>query len=209
MQLHLVNLALAPTACHTPASARTWSPTQELFETLYFCKDQDPTYFDLARPLGECVEHGHHSDPHARARTHTHARARAHTHTHARALLLTQPRTVCTHIDGHPVIARFSKLAKELAVVLPFSYFERDGNAHFNSLVVIDADGSVLDNYRKAHIPDGPGYQVCRAARALHHTARPCSTSYHHSLSPSLARKSSTSHPETRDFECGTRQLAQ
>jgi hypothetical protein len=43
--------------------------------------------------------------------------------------------------------------------VIPFSYFEKDGNAHFNSLVVIDADGSVLDNYRKSHIPDGPGYQ--------------------------------------------------
>jgi len=43
--------------------------------------------------------------------------------------------------------------------VLPVSYFERAHNAHFNSLAMIDADGKVLGNYRKSHIPDGPGYQ--------------------------------------------------
>ncbi|WP_286240522.1 N-carbamoylputrescine amidase [Neptuniibacter halophilus] len=61
-------------------------------------------------------------------------------------------------LQGHPVIAQLSELAAELKVVLPVSYFEKDGNTFFNSLVMIDADGSVLDNYRKSHIPDGPGY---------------------------------------------------
>ncbi|AFX99286.1 N-carbamoylputrescine amidase [Candidatus Endolissoclinum faulkneri L2] len=85
---------------------------QELFETQYFCKDQDASYFQLARPL-----------------------------------------------KGNPIIARFSSIARELSVVLPFSFFEETYNTHFNSLVMIDADGSVLDLYRKSHIPDGPGYQ--------------------------------------------------
>eukprot|EP00037_Helgoeca_nana_P017355 m.164620 g.164620 ORF g.164620 m.164620 type:complete len:287 (+) comp23954_c0_seq2:81-941(+) len=85
---------------------------QELFETVYFCKDQDPAHFSLARPL-----------------------------------------------DNHPIIEQFRLLAIELGVVLPISYFEQDGNVHFNSLVVIDSDGTVMQNYRKTHIPDGPGYQ--------------------------------------------------
>ena len=56
-------------------------------------------------------------------------------------------------------IRRFQKLAKELGVVLPFSFFERAGNVFFNSLVMIDADGSIVDLYRKTHIPDGHCYQ--------------------------------------------------
>lgn len=51
------------------------------------------------------------------------------------------------------------RLAAELEVVLPVSIFERSNNAYYNSVVVIDADGSVLGHYRKSHIPDGPGYQ--------------------------------------------------
>ena len=58
----------------------------------------------------------------------------------------------------NPLIERFSALAAELEVVLPISYFERDTNTFYNSLVMIDADGTVLHNYRKSHIPDGPGY---------------------------------------------------
>lgn len=85
---------------------------QELFESPYFCKEQAPVHFALARPLA-----------------------------------------------GHPLVARMSRLAAELAVVLPISFFERSNNAFFNSLVVIDSDGKVLDCYRKSHIPDGPGYQ--------------------------------------------------
>ena len=71
----------------------------------------------------------------------------------ARHFALAQP------IEGHPLIARMSRLAAELRVVLPVSFFERANNAHFNSLAMIDADGRVLGLYRKSHIPDGPGYQ--------------------------------------------------
>ena len=60
---------------------------------------------------------------------------------------------------GHPLIARFSALAKELGVVIPLSFFEQAGPAHFNSLAMIDADGAVLGLYRKTHIPQGPGYE--------------------------------------------------
>jgi len=58
----------------------------------------------------------------------------------------------------NPVIQRFSRLAAEREVVLPISYYELDTNTHFNSLVMVDADGTVMENYRKSHIPDGPGY---------------------------------------------------
>jgi N-carbamoylputrescine amidase len=61
--------------------------------------------------------------------------------------------------DGNPLIARFAALAKELGVVLPLSFFERAGPAHFNALAMIDADGRVLGRYRKSHIPQGPGYE--------------------------------------------------
>jgi N-carbamoylputrescine amidase len=61
--------------------------------------------------------------------------------------------------EANPFIAEFSELARELGVLLPFSFFEKAGQAHFNSLAMIDADGAVLGLYRKSHIPDGPGYQ--------------------------------------------------
>lgn len=85
---------------------------QELFETPYFCKDQDPRWF-------------------------RHAAAR----------------------DASPALARMCALAAELGVVLPVSWFERANTAHFNALAVVDADGRIVGTYRKAHIPDGPGYQ--------------------------------------------------
>lgn len=93
------------------AGARLVLP-QELFELPYFCKDQDPAWFETARPY-----------------------------------------------EGNPAIARLSALAAELGVVIPVSFFERAGQAFFNSLAMIDADGRVLGLYRKSHIPDGPGYQ--------------------------------------------------
>lgn len=62
-------------------------------------------------------------------------------------------------VDNSPLIRHFQALARELEVVLPLSFFERAGYAHYNSLVVIDADGSLLDLYRKTHIPNGPAYQ--------------------------------------------------
>jgi len=61
--------------------------------------------------------------------------------------------------ENNPVIKRFSALAKSLKVVLPVSYFEKSGAHYYNALVVIDADGTVMQNYRKTHIPDGPGYE--------------------------------------------------
>ena len=61
--------------------------------------------------------------------------------------------------EGNATIARFAALAAELAVVLPVSFFERANNAYFNSLAMVDADGSVLGLYRKSHIPQGPGYE--------------------------------------------------
>lgn len=85
---------------------------QELFETPYFCLEETPRHFALARPR-----------------------------------------------DGHPVIERMRGLARELGVVLPVSYFERAGQAHYNALALVDADGSVIGHYRKSHIPDGPGYE--------------------------------------------------
>jgi N-carbamoylputrescine amidase len=84
----------------------------ELFEGLYFCREEKDAFFDWARPA-----------------------------------------------EGHPTILRFQKLAQELGVVIPVSFFERDGQAHYNSLAMVDADGSVLGLYRKSHIPDGPGYE--------------------------------------------------
>ncbi len=85
---------------------------QELFETPYFCADERPDHFALARPWA-----------------------------------------------GNPVIARFADLAAELGVVLPISFFESVGAAHFNALAMIDADGTELGLYRKSHIPQGPGYR--------------------------------------------------
>ncbi|PTR11992.1 MULTISPECIES: N-carbamoylputrescine amidase [unclassified Novosphingobium] len=85
---------------------------QELFEAPYFCADERPDHFALARPWA-----------------------------------------------GNPVIARFADLAAELGVVLPISFFESVGAAHFNTLAMIDADGTQLGLYRKSHIPQGPGYR--------------------------------------------------
>lgn len=63
-----------------------------------------------------------------------------------------------TSIEENPAVAHFSKLAKELEVVLPISIYEKAGNCLYNTVVIIDADGSQLGIYRKSHIPDGPGY---------------------------------------------------
>jgi N-carbamoylputrescine amidase len=85
---------------------------QELFETPYFCIEQDSRHLRLATTLAE-----------------------------------------------NPAVARFREVALELQVVLPVSFFERAGNACFNSIAIVDADGSVLGIYRKSHIPNGAGYQ--------------------------------------------------
>ena len=62
-------------------------------------------------------------------------------------------------LDGHPLVARFADLARELSVAIPVSFFERAGQAFFNSVAMVDADGRVLGLYRKSHIPQGPGYE--------------------------------------------------
>ncbi len=85
---------------------------QELFETPYFCIEQDTRHLALA-----------------------------------------------TTLHDSPVVRRFAALAGELGVVLPISFFEKAGQAYFNSIAIADADGRVLGVYRKAHIPNGPGYQ--------------------------------------------------
>jgi N-carbamoylputrescine amidase len=84
----------------------------ELFETPYFCIEQDARHLHLATPLQE-----------------------------------------------NPAVRHFSEVARELAVVLPISFFERAGHAYFNSIAILDADGRTLGIYRKSHIPNGPGYQ--------------------------------------------------
>jgi N-carbamoylputrescine amidase len=61
--------------------------------------------------------------------------------------------------EAHPTIAHFQKLAAELGVVIPVSFFEAAGPEHYNSVAIVDADGTNLGVYRKTHIPDGPGYQ--------------------------------------------------
>ena len=61
--------------------------------------------------------------------------------------------------ENNPLLQEMAELAKELSVVLPISFFEKDNNTFYNSLSVIDADGSISAPYRKSHIPDGPGYE--------------------------------------------------
>ena len=85
---------------------------QELFETPYFCLEQDITQFALAQER-----------------------------------------------DTSRLVQHFAALAAKLGVVLPVSYFERAGLARYNSLSVVDTDGTLLANYRKTHIPQAPGYE--------------------------------------------------
>ena len=62
-------------------------------------------------------------------------------------------------VDEDEAVARMRLVARELRVVVPASFFERDGQACYNSVAVIDASGELLGVYRKSHIPDGPGYE--------------------------------------------------
>ena len=59
----------------------------------------------------------------------------------------------------NPAVRMGIRLAKELHVVLPVSFYEKDGNVLYNSIACIDADGEVLGVYRKTHIPDDHFYQ--------------------------------------------------
>jgi N-carbamoylputrescine amidase len=64
-----------------------------------------------------------------------------------------------TELEQNQAINHFKGIAKELAVVLPISFYEKKNYARYNSVAIIDADGEVLGKYRKSHIPDGPGYE--------------------------------------------------
>lgn len=64
-----------------------------------------------------------------------------------------------TPVNDNPAVKHFKEVARELNVVLPISFYERDENVFFNTVAVIDTDGSVLGIYRKTHIPDDHYYQ--------------------------------------------------
>lgn len=64
-----------------------------------------------------------------------------------------------SELELNKAVLHFKKVAEELSVVLPISFYEKRNNARYNALAVIDADGEVLGVYRKSHIPDGPGYE--------------------------------------------------
>ncbi|QSX09376.1 N-carbamoylputrescine amidase [Alkalibacter rhizosphaerae] len=66
---------------------------------------------------------------------------------------------LATTLEENPAIKRFRELARELKVVLPVSFYEQKNNALYNTMAMVDADGSLLGTYRKSHIPDGPGYE--------------------------------------------------
>jgi N-carbamoylputrescine amidase len=84
----------------------------ELFEGLYFCREEDESLFANAKPAEE-----------------------------------------------HPAVIAMRKLAAELEIHIPTSFFEADGPHHYNSLAMIDDKGGIMGVYRKSHIPDGPGYE--------------------------------------------------
>lgn len=62
-------------------------------------------------------------------------------------------------VSENPAVLRMQAVAQELGVVLPVSFYERDGNVLYNSVAMIDADGGLLGVYRKTHIPDDHYYQ--------------------------------------------------
>lgn len=66
---------------------------------------------------------------------------------------------LATTLEENPAVNELKKIARDFRVVLPVSYYERVGNTTFNTVAIIDADGSVLGQYRKTHIPDDHFYQ--------------------------------------------------
>ena len=61
--------------------------------------------------------------------------------------------------EDNPAVKRFMQVAKETGTVIPVSFYEKYGNTFFNSIAIIDADGSLMGIYRKSHIPDDHFYQ--------------------------------------------------
>ena len=66
---------------------------------------------------------------------------------------------LATTLEENPAVHALQQIARDFRVVLPVSYYERVGETTFNTVAVIDADGSVLGQYRKTHIPDDHFYQ--------------------------------------------------
>jgi len=62
-------------------------------------------------------------------------------------------------LEGHPAVEAMRDVARRRGVVVPTSFFEKDGPHYYNSMALVAADGSVAGTYRKSHIPDGPGYE--------------------------------------------------
>ena len=62
-------------------------------------------------------------------------------------------------VDQHPAVKELQKVAKDLGVAIPVSFFEKDGPHYYNSIAMLDHNGEIMGLYRKTHIPDGPGYQ--------------------------------------------------
>ena len=66
---------------------------------------------------------------------------------------------LATTTETNKAVQHFIEVAKELHIVLPISFFEKSGNTTFNTIAIIDADGTLLGTYRKTHIPDDHYYQ--------------------------------------------------
>ena len=66
---------------------------------------------------------------------------------------------LATSAEENPAINHFKNICRELNVVIPVSFYEKRINSVYNSVAVIDADGTVLGIYRKSHIPDDHYYQ--------------------------------------------------
>src|SRR3546814_3282069 len=60
---------------------------------------------------------------------------------------------------AHPSVIAMQRLADDLGIWIPTSFFEADGPHHYNSLAMIAPGGTIAGGYRKSHIPDGPGYE--------------------------------------------------
>ena len=67
--------------------------------------------------------------------------------------------SLASSVGENRAVRHFGPLARSLGVVFPISFFERAGPVYFNSIAILDADGTNLGVYRKSHIPNGPGYQ--------------------------------------------------
>lgn len=66
---------------------------------------------------------------------------------------------LATTLEENRAVNHFKKVAKELKVVMPISFYERSNNEFYNTIAMLDATGEVLGMYRKTHIPDDHFYQ--------------------------------------------------